>query len=962
MSFPVPRSYLGLLILCFSTIAMGQDVRQWQQGHVRGSIVDSVSGAPIAFANLLAVSTRDTTRWTGGTTDENGQFRIGPMRPGAYRLKASHVGHLPLELPFMLSGTELDLGTLRMHTTATNLGELEVEALRTRAEQIGDTTQFNADAYKTAPDASAEDLLKKLPGVVQEGGTLKVQGEEVRRVLVDGKEFFGDDPNLALRSLPAEVISQIQVFEQQSDQARFTGFDDGTGGKAINIITRPGMANGAFGRIYAGHDGGSLYSGGGNVNFMKGQRRITLVGMTNNINQQNFSEQDLLGVTEQGGGGRGGGGRGGMRGGRGGGMPGGMGGGANNFMVGPQGGVATTHSVGLNYCDNWGKRTEVAGSYFLNISERDQRTDLVRQQVLPGDSALFYSEEQRQDSRNANHRMNLRITYKADSNNTFILTPRFSLQDNRSDARTLGSNAFPSGLVDSRTDNLNTNDRNGWSFNSGLLWQRRFAKKGRTFSAQTDVEVNDRDGVSSLFALNLFDLLTDTNLLDLRTDELTRGYRVGTRLTYTEPLDDKHTLQLNYAANHRDGLTDRVANALDPDLDIFSVLDTSLSNRFSSSFTTQRGGLSLRRNTEKWMLNVGLDGQHATLTGDREFPTAFAVERTFINALPNAMVTFTPAKGTSLRLFYRTSTREPSIDQLQDVVDISNPLFLRTGNTQLSQSFTHNVFLRYGRTKAEKGSSFFMLVGGGITDAYIGTSSTVALNAPVNVDGLVIPAGGQLSRPVNLDGAWNMRSFLNYGVPVKKLKCNLNLNGGYTFNLLPALINDVVNEAANHSLNQGLTLGSNISERLDFTLGYNASWNFVRNSVQQGADNDFVSTTGNFRLQWTTLKHMVVRSNIAYTRFDGLAEGIDDDYLLWNASLGYKLMKDRSLEVAVQCFDILGQNNSIARNVTETWIEDSRTNVLGRYVMLLVTWNIRHFKKMPTGDDGAPMRGGGGPR
>lgn len=953
----IPLVTITLSLLCLGPSATAQDERQWQGSYVRGTIVDSTSGAALAFVNVLAVRNNDTTRWTGGTTDVDGRFRIGPMRPGTYRIKASHVGHAPLDLPFTLGGEELDLGTLRMRSSATDLGEVEVEALRTRAEQIGDTTQFNADAFKTAPDASAEDLLKKLPGVAQEGGTLKVQGEEVRRVLVDGKEFFGDDPNLALRSLPAEVISQIQVFEQQSDQARFTGFDDGTGGKAINIITRPGMANGAFGRVYVGHDGTDLFSGGGNVNLMRGQRRITLVGMTNNINQQNFSEQDLLGVTEQGGGGRGGRGRGGSY--R---QINGRPANANNFMVGPQGGVATTHSIGLNYSDDWGKRTEVTGSYFVNISERDQRTDLVRQQVLPGDSALFYNEEQRQDSRNANHRLNVRITHKADSNNTFILTPRFSLQDNRSDARTLGGNAFPTGTLDSRTENLNTNDRSGWSFNSGLLWQRRFAKKGRTFSARTDVEVNDRDGVSSLFALNLFQLLTDTNLLDLRTDELTQGYQVGTRLTYTEPLDDKHTLQLNYAANHRDGRTDRVANAFDPDLGIYSVLDTALSNRFTSSFTTHRGGLSLRRRTEKWMFNLGLDGQHAMLTGDREFPNAFAVERTFINALPNAMVTFTPAKGTSLRLFYRTSTREPSIDQLQDVVDVSNPLFLRTGNALLLQSYTHNLFMRFGRTQAEKGTSFFALVGGAITNDHIGTSSSVALNAPVDVAGITIPAGGQLSRPVNLDGAWNVRSFLNYGMPLKKLKSNLNLTGGYTFNLLPALINDVVNEAANHSLSQGLSLGSNISEQLDFNLGYNASWNFVRNSVQQGADNDFVSTTGNFRLQWTTLKNVVVRSNLAYTRFDGLAEGIDDDYMLWNASLGYKLLKDRSLEVALQCFDILGQNNSIARNVTDTWIEDSRTNVLGRYVMLLVTWNIRDFKKMPAGEEGAPMRGGGGQR
>ncbi len=925
------------------------------QGTITGIVSDSTGRAPLAFVNMVATRTDDSTRWAGGTTNAEGRFNIGPLTPGTYLLKATFIGYIPMDRAVTVGNTITDLGAITMARAATELPEAEVEAIQTRAEQIGDTTQFNAGAYQTAPDASAEDLLKKLPGVTQEGGTLKVQGEEVRRVLVDGKELFGEDPGLALKSLPAEIVAKIQVFEQQSDQARFTGFDDGTGGKAINIITRPGMAHGIFGRLYAGHNATDLYSTGGNVNLMQGARRITLVAMSNNINQQNFSDQDLLGVTGEGEtrGGRGGGGRGGggTRGGRGG------GGGSGNFLVGPLGGVATTHAIGLNYGDNWGQRTEVSGSYFLNISERDLRTTLIREQILPGDSGLFYSEQQQADSRNANHRVNLRLTHNADSSNTFILTPRLNVQGNRSDDRTAGVNAFPSGTLDSRTDNINTSVRSGWTFNTGLLWQHRFAKKGRTFSAQADVEMSEREADRLLYSLNLFDLLTDTNLLDRQTDELTSGHRFGGRFTYTEPLEGGLILQLNYAPSYTSGHTDRVASAFDPDQGTYSVLDSSLSNRFESTFERNRGGVSLRHNGDQWSWNLGLDAQYAILTGDREFPTPFFLGRSFYNALPNAMLSYAPQKGTSLRIFYRTSTREPSIDQLQDVVDISNPLFLRTGNVLLSQSYAHNLFARYGRTVAEKGTSFFALVGGGLTDAYIGTSSTVATNAPVEVDGILIPAGGQLSRPVNLDGAWNARAFVTYGMPINKIKSNININGAYNFNQLPALINDQTNLASNHALSHGVMLSSNISERIDFALGYTANWNLVRNSLQQNADNDFLSTTGTLRLQWTTLGHVVLRSNMAYTRFDGLAEEIDADYLLWNGSVGYKLLKDRSLEVALNCFDILGQNNSIARNITETWIEDSRTNVLGQYVMLVVTWNLRYFKKAPSGQGNTPMGG-----
>jgi len=927
-----------------------------QGGGVFGTVVDSVSLAPLAFVNVVLADARDTSRWTGTSTNEEGRFRFAGLAPGNYVLKASYVGYAPLTKSFTLDGPFLRLGRLPMRATATQLDGITVEGMRTRVEQLGDTTQFNADGYKTAPDASAEDLLKKLPGITEEGGVIKAQGEEVRRVLVDGKEFFGDDPNLALKNLPAEIIEKIQVFDRLSDQAQFTGFDDGSGVKTINIITKPGMRNGMFGRLYAGHDATDLYTGGGSVNIMNGARRFSLIGMANNINQQNFSDQDLLGVSS------GGGGSGGARGGRGGGGQGdwggrGGGGAASNFLVGPQGGVVTTRSIGTNYGDKWGKRTEVTGSYFLNLTERDHRTDLVRDFVLPSDSGLFYTEEQRTDSRNLNHRANLRIEFKPDSANSFILTPRLNTQDNRSVSRIEGLNAFDTGVEDSRTLNDNVNERTGYTFNTGLNWRHRFAKRRRTFSVQADVESSDREGDRYLYSLNVFERMTDTTSLDRFTDDLTRGLRLSGRVTFTEPIGEKGMLQLNHTTAYTDGLTDRLAYELAPGSGTYTLLDTSLSNRFANTYLSHRAGTSYRLNGEKWSWSVGLDAQRATLTGDQEFPLVSGTRREFENLLPSAMLGFNPAKGTNLRVFYRTSTREPSIGQLQNVVDISNPLFLRTGNPALAQSYTHGLTLRYNRTVADKGRSLFVFAAAWLTNGHIGNSTLIASRTTVTDDGITVPAGGQISRPVNMDGALTTRTFVTYGLPVAKIKCNLNLNGGYSLNRLPSMINGLTNLADNHALGQGAMLSSNISERVDFAIGYNASWNIVRNSAQPKADNDFFSQTSTLRLQWTTKKDIVLRSNASYTLFDGLAEGVDSDYLLWTASLGRKLLKDRSLEVAVQVFDILNRNNSIARNVTDSWVEDSRTNVLGRYVMLMVTWNMRYFKKAKEG--GPPARGSG---
>ncbi len=275
---------------------------------ITGKIIDASDGTPLVGVNVVLISRRDTNQRVGMGTDPEGGFRTGRPDPGSYLLRATYIGYKPLEMNVRVNQPEKDLGTLGLQPDVTELQGVVVEGRLIRVEQKGDTAQYNAGAFKTNPDASAEELVTKMPGISLESGAVKAQGEDVQRVLVDGREFFGDDATLALRNLPAEIIDKVQVFDRQSDQAQFTGFDDGQTQKTINIVTKPGKNSGQFGKIYAGYGTGDRYSVGGNINFFKGQRRITLVGLSNNVNQQNFSSQDLLGITgtiSQGQGGRG---------------------------------------------------------------------------------------------------------------------------------------------------------------------------------------------------------------------------------------------------------------------------------------------------------------------------------------------------------------------------------------------------------------------------------------------------------------------------------------------------------------------------------------------------------------------------------------------------------------------------------------------------------------------------------
>ncbi len=931
------------------------------QYNISGTFVDETDNASLIGVVVQLQHTTDTSVRRGAVTDYEGHFTIPGLPAGRYELTARYVGFSNYSRTITVDGN-ISLGTIRLAVAATELENVTVVGQQIRATQSGDTTSFNAGAFKTNPDASAEDLINKMPGITTSGGTVQAQGENVQQVLVDGKPFFGDDPNAALKNLPAEIIDRIQVFDRLSDQAQLTGFDDGQAQKTINIITRPGMNTGQFGRVTGGigfsdlNQRGALYAIGGNVNFFDGDRRISLIGLSNNVNQQNFSTEDLLGVVNsssgqnrgggraggsRGGGSRGGGGRtdGGSRGG------GGRGGNAGNFLVGQQEGITTTHSVGLNYSDTWGEKVEVTGSYFFNATENENQTDLTRTYFTGPDSNLVYKESGSTNTRNINHRANLRVEYEIDSANTIIFTPRLSIQQNEFSRAISGNSKLPDSSLINSTENRNTSDNFGYNFSGNLVYRHRFAKRGRTLSLNLNGQMNNRSGDGSLYSANQY--LEDSSqtylntLLDQRYDLESQGNTVSGNLMFTEPLTEKSQLAVNYSPSFSSNSSEKITRRRDGNE--YSDIDPVLSNQFENTYTTHRGGLSYRFNDQKLMYNLGLNYQQAQLDGTQVYPFDTRVERKFANVLPSAMLNYRFTRTQNLRLMYRTGTNAPSINQLQNVIDVTNPLFIRTGNPDLAQDYQHTLILRYGNTNTAKSTSFFAMLYGSMVQDYIGNATYIPLRDSVIAEGIILNRGAQLSRPVNLDGYYSVRSFLTYGMPLAKLRSNLNLNLGANLNRLPALINNVTNYANNYSLSGGAVLSSNISENVDFTLSYTGNYNIVRNTIQTAADNNYYFQNTSAVLNWILKDRIVFNTNLNHSLYTGLSEGFNQSFLLWNASLGYKFLKDRSLDVRVTAFDILNQNRAIEREVTDTYIEDSFTNVLRRYFMLNVTYTLRRF-------------------
>ncbi|MBK6633101.1 MAG: TonB-dependent receptor [Chitinophagaceae bacterium] len=333
-----------------------------QDISLKGKVTDKDDKSPIVGATVKLVSLRDSTQIKLVITDKAGNFSFNNLNASGYRVYISFTGYEKVEQRINLQASNKEPIPFAIGKVATDLGDVTVVAKAAPARQKGDTTEFSASQFKVNPDATAEDMIKKLPGItVARDGTVTAMGEQIRKVTVDGKDFFGDDATAALKNLPATVIDKIQVFDRLSDEAQLTGFDDGNSVKTVNIVTKSGIKNGQFGRIYAGYGTDNRYTAGGNVSFFKGDRRISLVGNFNNINQQNFASQDLLGVTSSGGGGRGGGGRGGF-------------GGGGDFNVGQSSGISKTNAFGINFSNVYQKKLTLTGSYFFNNSTNNNES------------------------------------------------------------------------------------------------------------------------------------------------------------------------------------------------------------------------------------------------------------------------------------------------------------------------------------------------------------------------------------------------------------------------------------------------------------------------------------------------------------------------------------------------------------------------------------------------------------
>jgi hypothetical protein len=910
---------------------------------ISGSLIDHETKEPLTGAHIQLLQLPDSSS-TDHISDALGNFLIERVKRGNYILEVSYIGFENFKKELEVKGN-LDLGTISLTSSTIQIEGVEVKGESIMAVQKGDTTQFNAAAFKTNPDATTQDLLKKIPGVRVENGQVQAQGEQVQEVLVNGKPFFGNDPRTALQNIPADVVDQVQIFDQQSEQARFTGFSTGETSKTINIITRRNMNNGSFGRFYGGAGDQGSYKLGGNYNKFNGDTKISLLGMSNNINQQNFSSEDLSGVMAGSGG-------------RGGSWRGGRGGSAGDFLVSQQNGIITTHALGLNYNDKWGNKVDVSGSYFFNNTINDAFSNTNRQFIEESaEINPIYTEQSTTQSNNTNHRFNLRLDYKINDQTSILYRPRLSFQTNSGNNQIIGGTSLANLFVNSSDYDFNA-DLKSMNFSNELLIRHKLKKEGRTLSLRITGGNDTNNGNSYLLSEVNGQLQSDT------LDQLSRlnagAWNIGTDLSYTEPLGEKSMLQLSYRMNASFDDSDKKTYDYYLVNDDYSNFNSYLSNVFTSDYIYHRFGSSYRINGEKSNFNFELEGQIANLDNQQSFPLEDNIQRNFINLLPSFSYRYNLSRSQSLRVYYRTSTNPPSLSQLQEVIDNSNPLRLTTGNPDLKQQYQHRLFSRYSNSNVEKSTFFFAFLSGSYTNNYIANNTYLANQDTFLQGNILLQRGGQLIKPVNMEEAsWNIRGYFTYGMPLRFIKSNLNLTSSVNFSQNPGIINEKINLANTVGITLGTSINSNISEKVDFNIGTNLNINTVSNSVNSRLDNTYYIQTTNLGLNWIFGKGFVFRTDLFHNSYNGLEETFNQNFLLVNMGIGKKFLKDQRGEIRLDIFDLLNQNTSISRNVTEVYLEDVQSAVLQQYFMLSFTYNLRKFNGQNM--EGRPEGGFGGP-
>ncbi|MES1216964.1 MAG: outer membrane beta-barrel protein, partial [Bacteroidota bacterium] len=752
------------------------------------------------------------------------------------------------------------------------------------------------------------------------------QGEKVNRVLVDGKEFFGNDPKIATKNLPADAVDKVQVYDKQSDQAQLTGFEDGNYEKTINLKLKKDKKKGVFGKINAGGGSSERYEGKFNINSFKGARQFSAIGMGNNTNAEGFSFMDILNFTgemsrmQRSGGGN-------ININISGDEAAAMGAGGNRNS-----GINTAWGGGLNYNNIIGNKLDFQSNYFYNRYNPNTESHIQRQYFLP-DSSYYYNQNSFADNLNLSHRINLNGLYQIDSTSSIRINPSFSFQQthNRSqtDYQTLSENKI---LTNDGFSN-NTSNNEGFNFRNDIIYRKKFKRKGRTFSLSLQTSLNESDGDGSIYSITRFNnangslLKNDTLNQQNKTEGNLRSYNA--RAVYTEPLWKRSLLEFSLGKSNSKSAAEKTTYDHNKINGKYDQVNTKLTNDFENTYGFTNTGIRLRTQKRKYNYSLGLNFQQAELEGKVITGVKDSlISKTFRNFLPNARVQVNFSNFKSFSVNYSASANQPSMQQLQPVPDNSNPLNIREGNPDLKQEYTHNIMAHLNWVSPYKNKNLF---------GYFTMQATQ--NKIVNYD-TVDQLGVKRTKPVNVNGVYNLNSNLSYSMPVRFLKGTVEIGSNVGYFKGRQFINTVGNTIKTLSLGPDIRLDMNPTDKLNIGLEAGINYNKTKYSLQQALNTNYLSQEFSISFDWQMPKQFFFASDFTYTINSQRAVGFNTKVPMWNASISRQLLHYNRGEIKFSAVDLLNRNIGISRSTNQNYIEDSRVKILRQFFLLSFTYSL----------------------
>ncbi len=899
-----------------------------QNASVKGIITDTTNKEHLTNTVISLLHANDSILYKFTRSDKDGKFQLNHLTAGKYIMLVTHNTFADYVDELNLSDTShLDLGEIKMTLEANLLQEVIVRQRIAAVRMKGDTLEFNADSFKVREGASTEEMLRKLPGIqVDKDGKITAQGEKIEKVLVDGEEFFGDDPTLATRNIPADAIDKVQVFDKKSDQAEFTGIDDGQKTKTLNLKLKADKKKGYFGKIDIG---AGLYDRWNNTamfNRFRAKQKFSVYGIMSSTGKtgldwderSTYGGGDNLEYDEDNGFFY---------------MEGGGDEFSNSQYFGE--GVPKSWSAGANYSNKFDDdKQNVNGSYRYNKLNNEGSGQTLTQNILPN-SVLITNETRNTFGSRERHSLNGTYEWQIDSSTSIKLTAN-GYKGNQS-----GYTEYNSITKGAKGNLINNSNRNSSSsgdnsdFNARLLLKKRFKKLGRTLSLNLEDKYNDSKTKGYLYAL-----ITTYND-DIGRDSITDQMKMynnsvasmSAKLTYTEPVAKNLFAELSYTIRNSKSEAERLSYDKNNEGKYLNFNDT-FSNHYDFNVFTNAGGAALKYNSKKVTASAGTDIAFQNFK-QTDLIADTTLRRDYRNFFPRANFTYKFNAASRLYIGYQGSTRQPTIQQIQPVADNSNPLFINIGNPELKQEFRHNINFNLNSYKVLEQRGYYLYGGfNTVSNAIVNNQETDSTGKTIN-------------QYINMNGNYNGYSGFGYNMKLKKLDMNLNFGLNYNTSRYSSVVNGLKNTTDNNAPGFRIGLYKYKEKKYNIYYDYSFNYNFSKSSVNNSLTTDYWTQSHNLGLNITLPWKFELNSDVDWN----LRQKTDlftnnNNVFLWNGYIGRKFLKNDKAMLRLNTYDILNQNKGFNRYINTNVIRENSYQTLRRYFTLSFVWN---FSKTPAG-------------